>query len=501
MNANRSLDVLLFVVTAALATNLAAQPVLEKLMITEVSWGEPDGVEITNFAPATLSLAGMRIVWNDGTAVTSQPLSGTLAPGRSVIVTEANPQSIPEAPMGTVILALLPVLNTTGQAFSVALRNSGGQILDEVRVSNMGGSNSLPGLGGTWRGVARRGLVPGSVCVERIWGLDSDSGLDWTEESVRSFGLENRSSGPRGTDTVLFPSVRISEIDDSPDYVEIYNPASTVNLQNWFFLYSAGQGLPLVRVNPFPGTQSLAPGAYLVIGNNATRPVETPTSVTYVNLAAVGGGSFAFTGDEYTCALYDGLGHLIDVVRAGGGNDTVVHNHPRAPSHWSDFTGAAIRLSGIGGGSLGRRTSAKTGSAWMPLFVRSMGLSNTEWVGTSGLGGSLDVRMNETAAGDGMTIIINGGTASDGSHYSFLFSAGHREGWGPVFGLGPDAIQNWLFVLALPPFSGTLDDRGSARVDLPPGSMPPGFQADCLFILQDGAGLLRDRTAILEFDT
>ena len=33
-------------------------------------------------------------------------------------------------------------------------------------------------------------------CLERIWGLDSDGGLDWTDQPETSAGYENRGSGP-----------------------------------------------------------------------------------------------------------------------------------------------------------------------------------------------------------------------------------------------------------------------------------------------------------------
>ena len=64
-----------------------------------------------------------------------------------------------------------------------------------------------------------------------------------------------------------------------------------------------------------------------------------------------------------------------------------------------------------------------------------------------------------------------------------------------------DALANWLLLLVTPPFSGALDARGSARVDWPSGTPGPGFQADCIFVLQQPSGLFAAHTAILEYDT
>jgi hypothetical protein len=218
--------------------------------------------------------------------------------------------------------------------------------------------------------------------------------------------------------------------------------------------------------------------------------------------------------NEFTCALYDNLGRLVDLVRATGDDDTVVHNQPRLPSAWDDFTGAAVRADGAGDNVIGRlmvpspvfpgvivAVDTDTGADWRPLFTRSMGSENTAWVGNAGLGDILDVRLHDTAAGQGLTLIQNAGPARAGHAYSFFFSLGHLQGQGAFFGLGPDAISNWLLVLASPPFSGLLDARGSARFDIPSGSFGTGLDLDCIFILQDLSGQLAARTAIIEFDT
>ena len=48
-----------------LGAAVAQPPVFDKVMITEVSWGEPDGVEITNFAGQVQDLSAWRLIWSD----------------------------------------------------------------------------------------------------------------------------------------------------------------------------------------------------------------------------------------------------------------------------------------------------------------------------------------------------------------------------------------------------------------------------------------------------
>jgi hypothetical protein len=73
-------------------------------------------------------------------------------------------------------------------------------------------------------------------------------------------------------------------------------------------------------------------------------------------------------------------------------------------------------------------------------------------------------------------------------------------GQGPVHGLGHDALSG-LTPNGTTTWWSYLDARGSARLDLPPGSLPPGLQLDLVFGLQDSAGVFTSLTKVLEFDT
>jgi hypothetical protein len=224
-----------------------------------------------------------------------------------------------------------------------------------------------------------------------------------------------------------------------------------------------------------------------------------PSGTLYVDLSAVGGGgNLPLALEEASLALYDGYGRLADLVRSTGHDDVVVHNHPRAPGSWSAFTGAAIR----GSASYGRNAQSRdrdTGEDFRALFGRSMGRSNGLGARTGQLPAP-DVRLHDTALHGGLTLIINAGAEHAGEAWSFTFTVGHLGGQGPIFGLGPTAIQNWLVLGATPPWFGTLDSRGSARLDVSPGSIPPGLAADTIFLTQSATGIVTSWTFVLEFD-
>ena len=80
-----------------------------------------------------------------------------------------------------------------------------------------------------------------------------------------------------------------------------------------------------------------------------------------------------------------------------------------------------------------------------------------------------------------------------------LGAALQSNGTGPFLGLGADAPTNWVNLMGVSPYFGTLDSNGSARYDFPAGSLPPGLGLDCLFYVTNGVSLRLTR--ILEFDT
>ncbi len=478
---------------------LKAQPTFERVMITEVSWGTVEAIEIANFSRTPVDLASWKFAWHGiGVFEASDPLNALIQPGQIIVVAEHG--SPPPVLPGTTVLEALPPLAAPTAEFAVELYDGTGNLVDEVRVADTTGSYGLPSTGGSFFGFATRSASTGSV--ERIWGLDADSGEDWTEQDVASMGLENRSSGPRGFEGSDPPSVLINEIDHQPDYIEIYNASgSVVNLKHWFLLCSFGQGVPHEIIRPFPAEMVVPAGGYVVIGNHGVQPAELQ-SVPYVDLQVVGGGALAFGQGAYDCALYDHRGRLMDCVRATGESSELVHNHPRAPSAWSDFVGAATRVFSNGSGAIGRDAASldtNTGADWAPVWTRTMGVANWSPRDAAGHGHVIDVRANGTWAGGGTTVIINaGGQAAFSPHYLF-FSYGHADGGGVFFGLGMDALTNWHAFAGAAPFAGLLDAQGSTRWDFPSGWLAPGFELDAIFYALTPGGQLV-RTKVLAFD-
>jgi len=122
--------------------------------------------------------------------------------------------------------------------------------------------------------------------------------------------------------------------------------------------------------------------------------------------------------------------------------------------------------------------------------------------GNPGHGETLDVRVNATPAGRGLSVILNAGYSYAGGKYSSFFSFNRAFGQGGFYGLSPDAVTNWVNYNNTPPFSGNLDDYGSARIDIPSGSFLSGFRVDAIYVIQDpGSGAFLLRTQVLEWDT
>ncbi len=483
-------------------------PEYAKLMITEVSTGNPDCVEITNFGTTNASLSTLTIRWKDSTVYNSSALSGSLPPGHILVVHEpTNPPA--EMPGNVLAQAALPSIPTTVSDIAVALIGAGGQILDEVHLESSAGTYAEGSLGGKFRGYVRHELTQaGEVNAERIWGLDSNSGGDWTTGRPRSMGLENSAGGTRGYDPIGITRVRINEIDDSPDFIELLRPTSFVfaapalNLENWYFLMSALNGSAHSKVAPFTTVRNLATGGFVVVGDTSTPPSGMPGNVPYLYQ----GGNIPFIAEEFSCALYDSYGRCVDLVRSEGASHPIVHNHPRAPAHWSEFTGVASR-SNILAAAVARNqssTDTNTGGDFVGSSFSTFGLANPLTHTPTGTTG-LDVRLNATPYGTGITAIINAGPEHAGEKWSFTFSYGHILGAGPILGLNSEAVNHWLTISMTPPFTGVLDQFGCARLDFPTASLPPGVDTDDLFLTQanDGNPLspIVLLSPILEFDT
>ncbi len=486
-------------------------PAVGRILISEVTAATPDAVEITNFGPAAQTLVDARIRWKDGGIYETPPFTITLQPGEIAVIRELV-GTLGEVPAGTQVLSILPNVPTTTGDFAVGLVNGNGLVIDEVHVAGSDGLYGQGSLGGKFRGRATNqsdGPIIGSIHAERIGALDSNSGGDWTTHGPRSFGLENGNSGVRGYDPLPRSFVYLNEIDDSPDLVELRNASYLqVDLRNWYLLCSGFQNQAHALVAPTFGSSLplglLPAGDYCVLGEGSTAPAEKPAAVPYINVLTTSPSGFPFSTAEYEAALYDSYGRLVDLVRATGHDDNVVHNHPRAPAHWAEFAGGSRRTAS-GTHVLARQATFPDTNNARDLSgrsVRTMGSDNLALIGGPPAAPPLDVRWHSGRTGTGFTCIVNAGGDNAGSRWSFAFSSPHLQGNGPVLGLGADALANYQLLNSIPGIFGVLDSRGSARLDLPAGTLPPGFTADAIFFLQDPQTFaITALSPILEYDS
>ena len=497
-------------------------PARNKILITEVSnFGAAlghAGLEITNFTNTAINLANHVVRWNGGQAALS-PLAVTLpsvpvAAGESVVIVGAG-GAPPSVPPHVTVLSVLPAINATSGSLVVALENPRGIIIDEVRIAGTNNQEPTFSFGGRFRGFVRNvqpGPFVGPIRADRIWGLDSNGGSDWTSHGASSFGLENTSSGIPGYDPQPLHRILINEIDTGADYLELRNrtpwtfAGGSVDVEGWRIEASGAQGQTVAVIEPFRSPTILPLNSFLVIGDGAMAPAELPAGVPYINLGAplLAAGNLPFGNDELSCALYDQYGRLVDLVRTTGHDDTVVHNHPRSPSAWNAFTGAARRVGSGLPTILGRNPGSydtNTGADFRTASTRTMGSGNfpgpVTWF--PGASSGLDVRLH-SGLGGGFTLILNGGAERSGNLWNVFFDLGHLEGQGPLLGLGPNALNNGIWASTTPPFFGLLDAQGSARLDVPSGTIAPGLALDFIFILVDGFQI-SVITPILEYDS
>ena len=492
----------------SLSCVMTAQANFNKVMITEVRPMVPFMVEVHNFSNSSVDMSNWVLsAFQAGTYYDSYPLGITIMPGETILVSEGTPVN-PAAGFGITMVQGWHGTWSIGLSINrlamhaVLLKDAGGNTRDVVQVSNSSGFYTyipLPGfVGHADRGID--GPVTDDQSVERIWGLDSDSGRDWTEATTHSLGLENRNSGTRGeSPNPAPPAVKISEVaSGSPDLIELSYSGSQIDLMDWFLLVSVDNGAPIIKYTPFSTSTPIGlPGKqYVVIGDGAI-PAELPASVPY----RAAGANLPMGGQEYTIGLYNADGECVDVLRTTRLNSELVHNFPRLPAHHSVFNGGARRLSGLGY-YIARFNNAPDGSAWRPAAARTMGLSNGSLLGIEGHGDTFDVRANATTNPDGSYhCVIQGKPNQAGYIYSLAFSPTITSGFGPFMGLAGDSLGYFMVFYGIAPFTGNLDSQGSARFDFPPGFLPAGFSMELVYFLQNPAnGELVGNTLVIPYD-
>ncbi len=471
--------------------------------ISEVSWGEPDAVEITNFSNNNYSINGWTLSFRiQGQAdIVSAPIYTIIPPKGSLYVRETSATPDPPLPLNQpTFIGFAQNLNLSNQAFCVVLKSEFGWPIDEVNVTDPAGSSSVTSFSG-FLGHARRGTVATSLTagsVERIWGIDSERGSDWTEEAVSSFGYENRNSGPRGTDPVALEDIWINEVAvGSETYIELYRSGTPVDVADWFLLVSnVHDGSITSHGFPFTPTPLGGTTPYFVLGTSASPPAELPGGISYFQIGDPGLGAA-----DFTIGVYDTLGRCRELLRATGRGTELVHNEPRLPGHSSLFLGAARRAPGASD-VLGRIGLARNGASFAAFGTRTMGLANGAPAGFVGHGDPLDVRLNDGPLHNwGLHFIAQGPTTWQGYTYSIAPSFAHSNGLGPILGLGADALPNFLAFYGVPPITGVFDATGSARFDFDAYTFGFGVDMDIITIVQMPSGALVARSLCLAFDT
>lgn len=426
-----------------------------KPMISEVSTGNPDGLEIVNTDLVVRSIAGWRVRWDDGNSdVISAPLGiQDLQPAERVVVREA---AVPfsETPAGVRVLPVLPSVATSGNALCVQLLDANGEIVDEVRLASAQGAAPHTPQTGHFRGLALR-LPSGPGIIERCHGRDGNSGEDWTSQAQTSMGLENRTSGPRGTDPLPRSTVTIEEFWDSPDQVELRNrEGSAIDLQGYFLSHESGTGAATVLF-PFGASLPVPSEGRVVLGEAPVAP-PLPPQVPYVPLD----GNLVTGPSAWCLNLHDDHGRLVDAVRVSWGNGRQGH----VPRHIADGPGVfegiverrAIPISRQG---VARIPGADTDSAsdWRQAAAPSLGNPNSasDLIGPAPLADPVHVRWVEPLPG-AYSLVINAGVVNAGSPWfaliSFLPQQGRDRCWGSVPtpsptssppGTSPDSRECW----------------------------------------------------------
>tara|TARA_R110002072_G_scaffold25443_6_gene85226 strand:+ start:190388 stop:194125 length:3738 start_codon:yes stop_codon:yes gene_type:complete len=475
---------------------MQVRPEANKLMITEVAAAGGGttvaAIELTNCSASAIDLSDWQVRLRDqfggGSNGHASSLAGVVIRPRESIVLRTLLGSDPsETPPSVQVLPVLTGGPSGVSDFLASLIAPNGYVIDEVRSENPNGTYNEGSYGGKFEGSVHNhqsGTFVTQRRIERIWGLDSNTASDWMASGARSLGLESGSFGSRDLRSSYLGSsrVKINEVSrGSATYIELVNRGNvTVDLRGYVLRYSSAQSASIEELLPFPTWQALGAGKYLIVGSTAQPPAERPSLVPYKRI-----NGLALGAEEFTVGLYDASGRLLDLVCASRANSTLVHNDPRLPSHAGDFVGVA--RAGSVNQSIGRNTEGKdtnTGDDWRSFAVRTMGSPNLipQWSPNPQKG--LDVRVSRRP-GVSLSIILDAGPERGGHRWSFAASVGHLYGQGPVFGLGLDAINNWIVLANTPPFTGVLDAKGNARLDLDGSLLPPGLPLDMLFVLQN----------------
>jgi hypothetical protein len=282
-----------------------------------------DWVEFTNTAASSVSMAGLFVAstksFSDKVA-----LSGSIAPGAYVSVNTS--------------------FAVSGDKITLYLIDGGNNVLTEAQVPRRTGKTSA-----------------------QVWPTGSQ---EWFASTASTRDAVN---APDRTDSIVITEIMYSPPSEhrQGEYIELYNRGATaVSLAGWTF----DSGIDYT----FPAGASIAPGAYLVVAQNAAHLMA---SNGISNVVGDYGGTLSNAGE--LIRLEDAVGNLADEVDYKTGGDW-----PRA----ADGMGSSLELIHAG-------MNNDSGSSWLASNETQKGQwANYTYTGTwlnQGVGPSLDTERRE----------------------------------------------------------------------------------------------------------
>ncbi len=269
--------------------------------LSDATLSDANGVVYTFPAGTVVDELEAVVVFSGGTAVLDGSASG-VAPWCVDVTRRAN----------LLVAGRSLSLNNTGD--TVTLADSGGAVLDEYAYGSTAGddqsivrSPELIGVNFVKHGTVGTGDLASPGSMADLGRFEIPSGTTGTTPS----GSCDTAASARGVVVNEFLS-NAAGTDDGFEWVEIFNGSSrSVDLSGWMIAagtssFSAG--------DPFPGGTTLAPGAYLVVGQSA----KAAPGVDLVNTGWSLGNA---TSSSDGLRLEDCNGNVVDTVVYGEPND------------------------------------------------------------------------------------------------------------------------------------------------------------------------------------
>jgi hypothetical protein len=321
------------------------------LVISEISLGNPDGVEILNVSGSDVDLDGWTLEWwgydnnenVDGGVIVLPSL--VLAPGERVFVADEYPGTGQPAEVdGDIIQAHVNIwwYDVPGSA---TLRDATDHVADFAR---WGGADFDPPQGTTWSDTPD--VLPSFSTSDLTLSRVPDNG---DTDAAQDFCVAPATLGAQNGQCIETPApgaVLINEIGvGMPDHVELYNPGNAdVELGGLRIYWTSSYGYNGDDGASILPSFTLAAGAYVEIVDDLgyqESPYVDANEVIHIH-------NINWAGDEDGSCTLESVAGGIDFVRWGG-NTT----EPALPDVWADDPSALPMVAGNPPPNLGRDPS------------------------------------------------------------------------------------------------------------------------------------------------